>query len=428
MDVCNILTITNDYTSRLYDAQRVYPRAPPSLLFLVRQLLFDMPRARSKRRPRRHLPHRNPYHKLSKEEIRLAKMWHKEDGMDPSEIGELLRRDKSTMTRLLVKQLERKKDGRPQLLDTAAVDELVAHLDHMVVTADGKYEVTVDKLRRLARARASCRTISRALHARRIFFRRMREKPVLTSADVRDRKKFANTYQGKRAGWWTTFIDMHIDVKHFPVYLNANARAHAASAGVRGAYRTAGQGLEKPYVKQGKKCQFNTGARGIMVLAGVGHGKVLVWEVIDGRNWNGEVAAEMYAGPIRAALANACPRKRKWRVLEDNDPAGFKCRKGFAAKSASGIESFDIPRRSPGLNVCDYALWSEVSRRMRATEATWPAGRAESRKAYVARLRRTALRLPARFVNASIANMRTRCQRLHAAGGGHFEEGGSTTR
>ena len=117
-----------------------------------------------------------------------------------------------------------------------------------------------------------------------------------------------------------------------------------------------------------------------------------------------------------------------WRVLEDNDPAGFKCRKGLAAKAASSIESFNIPRRSPGLNVCDYALWSEVSRRMRATEASWPPGRAETRKAYIARLRRTALRLPACFVNASISNMRIRCQRLDIAGGGHFEEGGLRAR
>ena len=41
----------------------------------------------------------HPYQKLSKDEIRLAKMWHEEDGMAPSEIAQLLRRDKSTMTR-----------------------------------------------------------------------------------------------------------------------------------------------------------------------------------------------------------------------------------------------------------------------------------------------------------------------------------------
>ena len=52
-------------------------------------------------------------------------------------------------------------------------------------------------------------------------------------------------------------------------------------------------------MKHGKKYKYNPGARGIMVLAGVGHGKVSVWEEIDGRNWNGDVAAEMYAGPTK---------------------------------------------------------------------------------------------------------------------------------
>ena len=216
---------------------------------------------------------------------------------------------------------------------------------------------------------------------------------------------------------------MHIDVKHFQVYFNGRARAHAAREGVRGAYRTPGQGLEAPYVKHGKRYKYNPGARGAMVLAGVGHGKVLVWEVIDGRNWNGDVAAEMYNGPIKLALQRAAPQKRKWRVLEDNDPAGFKCKTGRAAKVAAKPESFDIPRRSPSLNVCDYALWSEINRRMRAAEAKWPAGKTESRKQYLSRLRRTALALPKSFVDASIGGMRRRCKRLHGAGGGHFEEG-----
>lgn len=146
-------------------------RAVSFVLSLVDPVLLAMPRARTKRRSRLAVPHRNPYQKLSKEEIRLAGLWHKEDGMDPSEIAQLLRRDKSTMTRLLVKRVMRKKYGRPRLLEAAAVDELIAHLDHMIVVADGEYEVNVDQLRRHARVRASRRTISRALHARRIYFR-----------------------------------------------------------------------------------------------------------------------------------------------------------------------------------------------------------------------------------------------------------------
>ena len=69
---------------------------------------------------------RDPYTKLSAEEIRLAKLRYDEDDMQPSKIAELLRRDKSTMTRLLVKQEVRMKEGRPKTLHDAAVDKLVS--------------------------------------------------------------------------------------------------------------------------------------------------------------------------------------------------------------------------------------------------------------------------------------------------------------
>ena len=114
-------------------------------------------------------------------------------------------------------------------------------------------------------------------------------------------------------------------------------------------------------------------------------------------------------------------------MLEDNDPAGFKSSKAVRAKAEAGnkfgIKVFPIPRRSPDLNVCDYSLWSEVNRRMRKQEANWESSRRETRKAYLARLRRTALRLPANFVNKSIGDMRKRCLRLKAAAGKHFREG-----
>ena len=80
---------------------------------------------------------------------------------------------------------ERKKEGRPFVLDDDAVDKLVSLLDFMVVSADGRYEVTVDMLRRKARSKAGSRTISEALHNRRVYFRRPREKPVLTAPPAR---------------------------------------------------------------------------------------------------------------------------------------------------------------------------------------------------------------------------------------------------
>ena len=138
----------------------------------------------------------------------------------------------------------------------------------------------------------------------------------------------------------------------------------------------------------------------------------------------GQVAADLYSGPIRRALKKAHPGARAWRVLEDNDPTGFKSKTGEAAKKESGIEVFRIPKRSPQLNVCDYALWAEINKRRRQNERRWNANKKETRGAYLKRLRRTALRLPKTFIDKSISNTKVRCQRLLAARGRHFEEGG----
>ena len=149
-----------------------------------------------------------------------------------------------------------------------------------------------------------------------------------------------------------------------------------------------------------------------------------MWEYIDNRNWSGAVATEMYEGPLLKSLRRTYPRRRTWRVLEDTDPAGFKSGKGKATKERARIVSFNIPHRSPDCNVCDFALWAEINKRMRRQEKHWPAGKKETREGYLKRLRNTALRLPAAFVTKSIGDLTRRCNRLHAAKGGHFEEGG----
>ena len=59
---------------------------------------------------------------------------------------------------------------------------------------------------------------------------------------------------------------------------------------------------------------------------------------------------------------------------------------------------------------------------MREQEKRWPQAKRETRKQYLARLRRTALRLPSRFITESIGNMQKRCELLHEARGGHIEE------
>ena len=140
--------------------------------------------------------------------------------------------------------------------------------------------------------------------------------------------------------------------------------------------------------------------------------------------WSGQAAADFYAGPLKKALVKAYPNKRKHLVLEDNDPTGYRSNKGIKAKDENRIAVFEIPPRSPDLSLLDYSIWKEVNRRLREQEKKWPAGKRETKKQYVARLKRTASRLPQSFLEASIGDMVRRCKRLYDAKGWHFEEGG----
>ena len=74
--------------------------------------------------------------------------------------------------------------------------------------------------------------------------------------------------------------------------------------------------------------------------------------------------------------------------------------------------------------MCDYAVWKKINRKMRAQEKMFPKSKYETRAEHVARLQKTAKSLTQSFINNSIGDMTRRCQRLYAARGGYFEEGG----
>ena len=87
------------------------------------------------------------WRKLSDEEIRLAKIWYVVDGKSPKAIADLPHRDKSTMARLLVKQLERKKGGRPPALSEVQKDALEKKLEELMRKAAGEWRVSAEMLK-----------------------------------------------------------------------------------------------------------------------------------------------------------------------------------------------------------------------------------------------------------------------------------------
>ena len=82
---------------------------------------------------------------MSDVEIRLARMWYNEDGKAPSEIAKLLRRYKSTITRHVVKEVEKQKQGRPPALTEEQKKLLVPKLEQMIKKAKGEWRVSRDR-------------------------------------------------------------------------------------------------------------------------------------------------------------------------------------------------------------------------------------------------------------------------------------------
>ena len=64
--------------------------------------------------------------KMSATEIALANSWYNEDSIKPSEIARRLKRDKSVITRHVIKKIVKKKQGRPVALSTVQVDFLAS--------------------------------------------------------------------------------------------------------------------------------------------------------------------------------------------------------------------------------------------------------------------------------------------------------------
>ena len=97
---------------------------------------------------------RDPYKKLSDEEIRLARLWYKEDGIEPAEIAELLRRAevpirsvrRSFLAQLRHSHAMRKPGGYCDVCRDLNKCRrfrtcwLAAFLDYMVAQADANHE------------------------------------------------------------------------------------------------------------------------------------------------------------------------------------------------------------------------------------------------------------------------------------------------
>ena len=124
--------------------------------------------------------------------------------------------------------------------------------------------------------------------------------------------------------------------------------------------------------------------------------------------WGG-VAESAYRGPIAKVLKKERGEKKKYVVLEDNDPVGYKSNKAIKAKQELCIDAMSFPRYSPDLNPMDYFVWEEVEARMTKNKPK----KLESVDVFKKRLRRTALGIPESVIRKGVKDMKKRIQNCY---------------
>ena len=351
---------------------------------------------------------------LSAAEVSAAKALRAE-GFSLRAIARRLGRSFSSVGKLL-KRRKPPARGRPAALSSRAETAFLRHLRKMQEKADGAYEATARMAAEKWKGKVSLRSAQRLLQRRGVKWRALRSKPRLTSGDVDDRRVFATRWGGRPESFWRNIVAL--DGKVFTVVLKPEDRRWAAAGRVRGAYRGRDSGLSRCFVKKKVKERQPAGGSLFIIGAVCGPEQHVFWHAVSGR-WCGAAAADMYQ-KLRAFLWAKYPGRRRWRILEDNDPVGLQCGAARRAKRDLGMTALPAPKRSPGLSLMDYAAWSEIQRRMRESERRMR--RPETSAAFSRRLRRVATSLPKSFLARAQGSMRRRLQQLKLARGAFFEE------
>jgi hypothetical protein len=303
--------------------------------------------------------------------------------------------------------------GRKKKWNAVQTNRVFVKRRKMIEKAKGERYVTCDSITKAARVPKVHRTTAaRYLAEKGVQWRSLREKPCRTEQHEEKRMDVCRIWKRRPSTFWTKEVDLIIDAKKYKVPSNAAAARRLKKQKVRGALRTRAEGLRKHFTRpSATKHKFNAGGY-VHILAGICGHKVVLWEEIKGM-WNADKAAEMYSGPIKDVLKKKRPGKKHWRIMEDNDPAGFKSRKGKTAKKENKMKTETQPPYSPDLNPLDFSIWAAIDRKALAGRRA-----NETKEVYKARLRSVALGLPAAQVKKAVESIRKRAQAIFEADGG----------
>jgi hypothetical protein len=252
--------------------------------------------------------------------------------------------------------------GRKKLLTRKKLQRINTCRKELIKKANGEKEIRWADVLKAARVQVHPSTAARNMQKAGydIKWRNPREKPLRTQEAEDERKEICSRWRRYPATYWTDTVHLIIDNKKYPIPTYERARRYSKMKKVRGHLRTRGEGLKEGFVKPStKKHKMNPGAYA-SVVAGIAKGKVRLWEYLPKGQWNAERAVAMYEGPIMKVLRRTQGVKPFYRVIEDNDPSGYKSNLAKEKKKELKINAVQFPRYSPDLNPCDYFLWDEA--------------------------------------------------------------------
>ena len=305
--------------------------------------------------------------------------------------------------------------GKQKLLRKADIARLERVRKRLLKVADSTRRVTYKEIQEQAGLKGKCseRVVQDALRAQGVRFRAPRRKVYLTEDDAKGRLKLAKMWVKRPASFWSDNVHAYVDNKAWPLPLTPAQRAKYKKTRVTGHLRKPEEGVARGFTKPREKHSF-LGLPSVTISAAVGKGKVIMWHTVA-KSWNGTTAAEMYKGPLSTALEKTWGRRRRYTIIEDGDRKGNQSGLGLAAKQEKKIHAMTLPPRTPAWMPLDYAIWTQIEKKMDETD---PEGR-ESKGEYLARLQKCAKSLPRSFVEKVVARMKDNIQGVIDANGYH---------
>ena len=306
--------------------------------------------------------------------------------------------------------------GRKRILSERNLATMNQVRRDLLAKADGEHEVTWEQIIRKSRVpKVDASTVAKHMKKRfGVQARSPRLKPSRSSIDKASRKRLCNRLRKLPPTYWTQSVHLVMDNKTWPFPRSVKGAKYLKQIRVRHHLRTRSEGLNEGFTKP-DKTKHRSSFSGIKLCAGIIKGRVRVWHYLDG-SWTGKAAADLYEQIIGPALVKHHGRKRRYNILEDNDPTGYKSTEARAAKRALNIFPIEFPTYSPDLNPCDFSLWEAVANRM----AKQKAPKNESLEGFKSRLRRTALAIPTGVINKMLAEIAERAQSIYDRDGGNI--------